>query len=47
MTYENALEVLKKYGQEHVLAYYDELNDERSRACFPRLKRSTSLYLMY
>ena len=28
MTYENALEVLKKYGQEHVLAYYDELNDE-------------------
>ena len=31
MTYENALEVLKKYGQEHVLAYYDELNDEEKQ----------------
>ena len=46
MTYENALEVLKKYGQEHVLAYYDELNDEEKQS-FPRLKRLTSLYLMY
>ena len=32
MTYENALEVLKKYGQEHVLAYYDELNDEEKQS---------------
>ena len=32
MTYENALEILKKYGQEHVLAYYDELNDEEKQS---------------
>ena len=32
MTYENALEVLKKYEQEHVLAYYDELNDEEKQS---------------
>ena len=32
MTYENALEILKKYGQEHVLAYYDELNEEEKQS---------------
>ena len=32
MTYENALEILKKYGQEHVLAYYDELNVEEKQS---------------
>lgn len=32
MTYENALEILKKYGQEHVLAYYDELNEEEKKS---------------
>lgn len=28
ITYENAKEILSQYGQEHLLRYYDELNDE-------------------
>ena len=38
MTYENALEVLKKYGQEHVLAYYDELNDEEKQSLLSQIE---------
>ena len=38
MTYENALEVLKKYGQEHVLAYYDELNDEEKQSLISQIE---------
>ncbi len=32
MTYEKALEKLKKYGQEHVLAWYDTLSAEEKQA---------------
>lgn len=38
MTYENALEILKKYGQEHVLAYYDELNDEEKQSLLSQIE---------
>ncbi|MBQ9926497.1 MAG: UDPGP type 1 family protein [Lachnospiraceae bacterium] len=31
MNYQEALSKLKQYGQEHVLAYYDELNDEQKQ----------------
>lgn len=38
MTYEDALEILKKYGQEHVLAYYDELNDEEKLSLLSQIE---------
>ena len=31
MNYEDAYELLRKYGQEHVLAYYDELTDAEKK----------------
>ena len=31
MNYQEVLSKLKQYGQEHVLAYYDELNDEQKQ----------------
>ena len=27
ITFDAAKDILKKYGQEHILAYYDELNE--------------------
>ena len=42
MTLEQAKEKLAKYGQEHVLKYYDELSGaERESPCWNRLKRQT------
>ena len=32
MNYNEAFDTLKKYGQEHVLDYYDELDDSDRKA---------------
>ncbi|MBQ9643249.1 MAG: UTP--glucose-1-phosphate uridylyltransferase [Lachnospiraceae bacterium] len=36
-TYEQALEKLQKYGQEHALRHYDELNEEEKRALLDQI----------
>lgn len=38
MNYEEALEKLKKYGQEHVLNYYDELSDKEKNALLTQIE---------
>ncbi|MBP3216913.1 MAG: UTP--glucose-1-phosphate uridylyltransferase [Lachnospiraceae bacterium] len=37
-TYEQALEKLQKYGQEHALRHYDELNEEEKRALLDQIE---------
>ena len=38
MNYGEALEKLKKYGQEHVLAYYDELSEQEKTALLAQIE---------
>ena len=40
MNYNEAMEKLKKYGQEHVLSYYDELTDEQKRVLIEQIDRT-------
>lgn len=37
MNYEDAYELLRKYGQEHVLAYYDELTDAEKKGLLEQI----------
>lgn len=40
MNYNEAMEKLKKYGQEHVLKYYDELPDEQRNTLIEQIDRT-------
>ena len=40
MNYNTAMEKLKKYGQEHVLKYYDELPDEQRNTLIEQIDRT-------
>ena len=40
MNYNAAMEKLKKYGQEHVLKYYDELLDEQRNTLIEQIDRT-------
>lgn len=40
MNYNDAMEKLKKYGQEHVLKYYDELSDEQRNTLIEQIDRT-------
>lgn len=40
MNYNDAMEKLKKYGQEHVLKYYDELPDEQRNTLIEQIDRT-------
>ena len=40
MNYNAAMEKLKKYGQEHVLKYYDELSDEQRNTLIEQIDRT-------
>ena len=40
MNYNAAMEKLKKYGQEHVLKYYDELPDEQRNTLIEQIDRT-------
>ena len=31
LDYENALRILEKYGQEHIMKYYEELNENEKQ----------------
>ena len=40
MNYNEAMEKLKKYGQEHVLKYYAELSDEQRNTLIEQIDRT-------
>lgn len=40
MTYENAKEKLAKFGQEHILKYYDELSEESKKALLEQIDKT-------
>ena len=35
--YDNAKQILKKYNQEHLLAFYDELDDDKKQALIEQI----------
>ena len=47
MNYENARKKLEKYGQLHVLDYYDELTEEQKKALLKQIDETDFSVIRY